>query len=211
MFSWVDSISSFLVRALRAAGVTLFLLLALAGGTVHAQQFAWWDFTGEGNPNNLMDPSNWRWCNYTDYPHAGNQALDPQLTGFGHAAASDFSTTLTAGDTLNARCEIDGSSQPGGSKTINVPSGSNVFFGYNGDQIDGGVTINIDGGSMTMSGNVEDNAYYCDALLMNNLRAAGTQTQLWSGSGYKFFLNSSNVPSTIQVSNGGSFTLNGNF
>ena len=114
--------------------------------------YEWWDYTGEGDPNNIMDPNNWRWCNYASYPHSGNATLDPDLTGFGHPAASDFSTTVAAGDTMNQKWMIDGSTTAGGAQTINIPATSDVFFGNSGGEIDGGVTININGGTMTING-----------------------------------------------------------
>ena len=171
------------------ASAVLFLSATLSGVTARGSQFDWWDYTGEGNSNNIMDPNNWRWCNYTDYPYAGNTALDPNNTGYGYASSADFTTTTNAGDTMvgTDRYMLEGP------YTLNIPTGSTAYFQYNGTEIDGGITINVNGGLLSINGTISPNGVWTNPLQMNNryaktdtgptVNAAG-QTENYNGTAY---------------------------
>ena len=98
---------------------------------------------------------------------------------------------------VNQRSEIYGSLGTGGSKTVIVPSTENVNFTYNSTGIGGGVTINVNGGTLTMAGAVGDNGLWNDPL-------AAAQASHTSDAQTATF-----AADTIKVYNGGSYTSGG--
>ena len=177
-------------------------VVVLAGGTAHAGPYQWWTWTGDAGDNDLGNPANWRFSqqnNTTYYP--GNMGTDNLGNGYVHPL---FVTGNGGNNVVSQRVAIYGSTAPGGSKTVNVPAGESFAFtsGSLANAVGGGVTVNVNGGTLGFSGESGLNGSF--AVGDNGLV---TDPFLWSSNNQtnSFISWPYNQPSTIKVSNGGTF------
>ncbi len=165
-----------------------------AGGTAHAGPYQWWAWTGGAGDNDLLNPADWLWSTYSN---PGNGNVGTTLNGWYYPA---YTTGNGGACVVNQRSQIYGSLGSGGSKLAIVPSTENINFTYSGVGIGGGVTIDVNGGTLTMNGAPADNGLWNDPLAAAQASATSDGQKITSP-GF--------LPSTIEVTNGGSFTVGG--